>query len=883
MARFAQKHTSDFETGSDKYQHGYHFPTENYAHITKPGLSPQVVEEISHIKGEPEWMLKLRLQALKQFEAKSMPVWGADLSAINFDKIHYYLRPTDRQEKSWEDVPPEVKTTFERLGIPEAEREVLAGVKAQYDCLTADSRVFTDKGIKRIVDITTNDVVFSLNESTGLLEKQRVLGLASKGGRVVYEVRTQGGRTIEVTKNHPFYSLQKYVKPDSVRGRYKKEWKYLSDLNVGDLIGLATEIPDSGESFKVPEIKIPLSEVKSRNQFKEYTLNIEKRYAKLRFPSETNEDLMWLLGFYLGDGFLGGKISTESVSRYTRVCLAVAESDQQLRDEIKKISKELFDYNPLVSSEDCLVLNSVLFVQMIEKLGFIGSAATKKIPDWVFSLPRSQKLAFIGGYFDADGNVRSGSNNALVFTSISKEILNSLKLLAISCGLNPSHIWDFQSNYTYKGTTKINNGYRVQVSGQISMVGSRCLRKRQNFQERKYVHKFKTAKGTVFRSHTSDHLGFTKILSIKEIGEKPVYDIEVEGHHNFVANGLIVHNSEVVYGSLKEVFAKDGVIFLSMDDGLRQYPDLVKEYFGKVIPSGDNKFSALNTATWSGGSFVYVPPGVHVKMPLQTYFRINSENAGQFERTLIIVDEGAKVHYVEGCTAPSFSSNSLHSAVVEIFVKKGGRCQYTTVQNWYKNIYNLVTKRAWVEEEGEMIWTDFNMGSKVTMKYPSFILAGKGARGETLSMALAGAGQHQDTGSKAIHLAPHTSSTIVSKSISKDGGRTSYRGMVNVGPKATQSKNTVICDALLLDSLSRTDTYPTDKIFNSLVEVQHEATVSKIGDDQLFYLMSRGITEENARKMIVNGFVDDLVRKLPLEFAVEMNRLIDHEMEGSIG
>jgi Fe-S cluster assembly protein SufB len=278
-----------------------------------------------------------------------------------------------------------------------------------------------------------------------------------------------------------------------------------------------------------------------------------------------------------------------------------------------------------------------------------------------------------------------------------------------------------------------------------------------------------------------------------------------------------------------------------------------------------------------------VPKGVDVTIPLQTYFRINAENAGQFERTLIIVDTGAKIHYIEGCTAPNFSTGSLHSAVVEIFVKKGARCQYTTIQNWYKNVYNLVTKRAYVEEEAEMIWTDFNMGSKVTMKYPGFILAGKGARGETLSMALAGAGQHQDTGSKAIHLAPHTSSTILSKSISKDGGRTSYRGLVNVGPHAHDSQNTVICDALLLDGDSRSDTYPVDKIFNSRVAIQHEATVSKIGEDQLFYLMSRGIKEEDARKMIVNGFIGDLVKKLPLEYSVEMNRLIDHEMEGSIG
>ena len=356
-----------------------------------------------------------------------------------------------------------------------------------------------------------------------------------------------------------------------------------------------------------------------------------------------------------------------------------------------------------------------------------------------------------------------------------------------------------------------------------------------------------------------------------------------EAERSALAGVKAQYDSEVVYGSLQQVWAKDGVVFLSMDEALKQFPALVKEYFGTLIPSGDNKFAALNTAVWSGGSFVYVPPGVHVKLPLQTYFRINSPNAGQFERTLIIIDEGASAHYVEGCTAPSFSSSSLHSAVVEIFVKKGARCQYTTIQNWYKTVYNLVTKRARVDEEGTMIWTDFNMGSKVTMKYPSCILAGKGARGETLSMALASAGQHQDTGAKMIHLAPHTSSSVVSKSISKNGGRTSYRGKVYVGPKAEQSQNTVICDALLLDEHSRSDTYPIDTVFQQQVAIQHEATVSKVGDEQLFYLMSRGVTEEMARKMIVRGFVDDLIRQLPLEYAVEMNRLIDFEMEGSVG
>jgi len=459
---------------SNTYKPGFSYPTSDYVHILKPGLNSAVVKEISAIKSEPEWMLKQRLNALMQFEAKALPSWGADLSAINFEKIHYYLKPTDGQVKSWDEVPADVKTTFERLGVPQAEREVLAGVKAQYD-------------------------------------------------------------------------------------------------------------------------------------------------------------------------------------------------------------------------------------------------------------------------------------------------------------------------------------------------------------------------------------------------------------------------SEVVYGSLGKSYTEDGVIFLSMDEGLKQYPELIKEYFGKLVPAGDNKFSALNTAVWSGGSFVYVPKNVHVQLPLQAYYRINAPEAGQFERTLIIVEEGAEVSFVEGCTAPNFSSSSLHSAVVEIYVKAGGRCQYTTIQNWYQNVYNLVTKRARVEAEGEMIWTDFNLGSKVTMKYPGFVLAGKGAKGEILSMALAGEGQHQDAGSKVIHLAPHTSSSIVSKSISQNGGRTSYRGLVKATENATSAQNSVVCDAIILDPRSRSDTYPTIQSLNSQVKLVHEATVSKIGDDQLFYLMSRGVEEQEARKMIVNGFIEDLVRELPMEYAVEMNRLIDMQMEGSVG
>jgi len=343
------------------------------------------------------------------------------------------------------------------------------------------------------------------------------------------------------------------------------------------------------------------------------------------------------------------------------------------------------------------------------------------------------------------------------------------------------------------------------------------------------------------------------------------------------------YDSEVIYGSLRDELSREGVIFLSMDEGLAKYPELVKEHFATLIPPADNKFAALNSACWSGGSFVYIPKGVSVKMPLQAYFRINAQNMGQFERTLIIAEEGSFVHYVEGCTAPSYSSVSLHAAVVEIIVKKGARVRYTTIQNWSRNVYNLVTKRSWVGEDAVMEWVDGNLGSRVTMKYPSIYLMGKGARGEVLSLAYADSGQHQDTGAKMIHVAPHTSSVVISKSVSRGGGRCSYRGLLEINPGAFSSKSNVRCDALILDPLSRSDTYPTMKINEREVRVEHEATVSKIGADQLFYLRSRGVSESQATSMVVNGFIEPIVKELPLEYAVELNRLIELDMEGSVG
>ncbi len=356
-----------------------------------------------------------------------------------------------------------------------------------------------------------------------------------------------------------------------------------------------------------------------------------------------------------------------------------------------------------------------------------------------------------------------------------------------------------------------------------------------------------------------------------------------EAERKFLSGVKAQFESEVVYGSLKEDMAAKGVLFTDTDTAVREHSDLVREHFAKVIPPNDNKFAALNSAVWSGGSFIYVPPGVKIDFPLQAYFRINAESMGQFERTLIIVDEGAEIHYVEGCTAPMYSTESLHSAVVEIIVKRGGRCRYTTIQNWANNIYNLVTKRAMAYRDATMEWVDGNLGSRLTMKYPAVYMMEPGARGEILSIAFAGAGQHQDAGAKLVHCAPHTSGQITSKSISKNGGRSSYRGLVKVEKGAHHTKSNVVCDALILDPASRSDTYPYIEIAEQDVSVGHEASVSRIGEEQLFYLMSRGLSESEASAMIVNGFIEPLVKELPMEYAVEMNRLIQLQMEGSIG
>ncbi len=467
-------------------------------------------------------------------------------------------------------------------------------------------------------------------------------------------------------------------------------------------------------------------------------------------------------------------------------------------------------------------------------------------------------------------------------TSVNSALLYDVKELLVLSGITSGRVNRFEGAHSID-RDRVMVGYRLQLSGRFDRLPCRSPRRTARMNARKYPHTQTSVSGTTIRAHTSDMLGFVRIDSIESVGEEPVYDIEVAGHHNFVAEGFVVHNSEVVYHKNREDLEKRGILFTSMDVALREYPELVKEHFGTVIPPGDNKFAALNSAVWSGGSFIYVPPDTHVEMPLQAYFRINAENAGQFERTLIIADEGSSVHYVEGCSAPVYSTDSLHSAVVELIAKPGARIRYTTIQNWSPNVYNLVTKRARAETESTVEWIDGNLGSKLTMKYPAVVMTGPKAHGEVLSVAYAGAGQHQDAGAKMTHAAPETTSIIDSKSISKDGGRTTYRGLVKVEEGAHNVKSHVRCDALILDDDSRSDTYPYMEIDEKDARIGHEATVSKVGDDQLFYLMSRGLTEQQATAMIVNGFIEPITKTLPMEYAVELSRLIELNMEGSVG
>ncbi len=841
-----------------------------------PGITEKVVRMISKDKNEPAWMLQLRLKALEVFQKMPIPTWGPNLDKLKLNEITYFAKPNAKETNNWEEVPEDIRRTFERLGIPEAERTVLAGAGSQYDCLTSDSLVYTNpKGPVKIKNLKVGDTVFAWDEKTNKIVVSKVKAVLNKGDRPVFKVKV-AGREIKVTTNHPFLALVDKRKEGRKRARYAKEWKYLSDLKGGDVIAIATDIPDCGKSYKLPEIEVKRI-VKGRNQFGNISdMDISKSYNEIMLPKATNEDLMWFLGLFLGDGYIGYFKEKDKAN----VKIAIPESQPQLRKELIEICKRLFDYDLKSLYKDYVCINSTILARFLEKIGFSGNAKTKKIPDWVLTLPKNEKLAFLGGYLDSDGNVRDHKKSKeVVFTSINQNILLKAKQLCTYCGLQTSKITTFSSKHPFDKTREM-TGHRLHVSGNTSLLKSRYDFKRDRLFKKKYYAKFSSILETDLSSHCRDSLGFAKIKSIDYAGIEQVYDISVEKYKNFVAEGIIVHNSEMVYHNLKEEWTKQGVIFENMDVALQNYPELVREYFMKCVPITDHKFAALHGAVWSGGTFIYIPKGVKMQLPLQAYFRMNAKGAGQFEHTLIIVDEGAEVMYIEGCSAPVYNANSLHAGCVEVFVKKGARARYSSVENWSKNTYNLNTKRALVEEEGIMEWIGSNMGSCCTMLYPCSILKGKRARADHISIAFAGKGQNQDTGAKVIHLAEETSSTIKAKSISKDGGITTYRGLLKMNKGAKNAKSHTVCDALILDKDSISNTTPYMEINGESVDIAHEATTGRISEEKLFYLRSRGLSEENAMKLVVSGFIEPIVKQLPLEYAVELNRLIELELEG---
>ncbi|HEX6467568.1 MAG TPA: Fe-S cluster assembly protein SufB [Streptosporangiaceae bacterium] len=790
-----------------------------------------------------------------------MPTWGADLSDIDFDNIKYFVRSTEKQAASWDELPADIKNTYDKLGIPEAEKQrLIAGVAAQYECLSGLSRIWTaNRGQIWIKEIEPGDLVYAYDESGERFVVAPVKGAAQTDERLTYEIRA-GQRMIRATDNHPVLALRDERAPGAGRARWVRQWITVGELRVGDLIAVPRSLPETGAPFALPDLPAQTHHLETR----------------CRVPRETNEDLMWLLGLFIGDGNLQDSGKTH------RIQFAIPATDAELRAEIARVVDSLFGLRAIEADEYRVVINSKALVAWFVEIGFYGRSQSKRIPEWVYSLPVSQRLAFLGGWVDADGYIKPGADGSVILTCVSAPLIEQARELAELCGLIASGPWGFTQPHAHD-PGRLSGGFRLGISGDFERLGCRNPKRTARFGRRRYSHSFTSAKGLTFKAQCNEWLGFVPVKSIEPYLVEPVYDIEVDGPHNFIAEGMVVHNSEVVYHKIREDLEEKGVIFLDTDTGLKEHPEIFREYFGSVIPVGDNKFAALNSAVWSGGSFIYVPPNVHVEIPLQAYFRINTENMGQFERTLIIVDEGAYVHYVEGCTAPIYKSDSLHSAVVEIIVKKNARCRYTTIQNWSNNVYNLVTKRAVAYEGATMEWIDGNIGSKVTMKYPAVYLMGEYAKGETLSVAFAGEGQHQDAGAKMVHNAPHTSSTIVSKSVARGGGRTSYRGLVQVQDGAQHSKSTVKCDALLVDQVSRSDTYPYVDVREDDVEMGHEATVSKVSENQLFYLMSRGLTEDEAMAMIVRGFVEPIARELPMEYALELNRLIELQMEGAVG
>ncbi len=840
-------------------------------YIALPGINEELVRKISADKNEPEWMLKKRLKALELFEETPMPKWGPDLSELNFDKVVFYVDPDTEEARSWDDVPDDIKATFEKLGIPQAERESLAGVGGQYDsgsvyhnlkeewekqgiifenmdvavqkypemvkkyfmtncvpitdhkfamlhaavwsggCLPGNSKIFMENSeIKNISDIQEGDFVLTLNENKRKFEKSKVLAKINNGIKEVFEICV-GGRTLEATENHKFLCLEKSNKKLNDKGKkWFTKWKELKDISEGDILAIPKKIPNFGEKMKLPKL--------------EKTLKPNLRIS-IKVPDETNDDLMWFLGFYVGDGC--SYFPNENICH---ISLAIPDKDKELRKYMIELIEEIFNYEVKVKSERDIRINSKQLGNWIKDLNLDGGAKTKRIPNWIFGLPISQKMSFLAGLLDSDGFVEP-SLNSIRFELANEDLIKDIKLLAISCGLysDGKILKRLRKGSLLKRDNRIIKGgscFSCRISGRIKEIPSRNEFKINKLNQiKKYTFdKYNAVTGMNFISMTSEELGFARLKSKKKVGKKEVFDIQVEDNHNFIANGIVAHNS-----------------------------------------------------------FIYVPPGVKIDMPLQAYFRMNAMKGGQFEHTLIIADKGSEMHYLEGCSSPRYEESSLHAGCVEIHVMERAKVKYSSIENWSKNMYNLNTKRAIIHKNGKVDWLNGQTGSGKTMLYPCSILLGEGSSTESLGIAFAGAEQDQDTGTKVVHIGANTTSVLKSKSISKDGGISSYRGLVKIGKTAKNAVSSVECDALMIDDESVSNTFPSMEVEREDAQIVHEAKVGKIGDDEIFYLMARGFTEEQAKQMIVTGFAQDVIRRLPLEYAVELNKLIELEMEDSLG
>jgi len=573
--------TTDLDLG--RYKLGWS-DAEDYVFKPKKGLSAEIVLEMSERKGEPQWMRDFRLKALKRFYAKPMAPWFAvNMPDLDFDDIYYYVKPTEGQVKDWDALPDSIKSTYEKLGIPEAERKYLAGVTAQYECLRGSTRVWTTSGMRPIKELVPGDEVFSLDEASKQMTTGRVIAHGCSGDKEVFEI-TARGRTIGASANHPFLVLRDERQPGAKKARYRAVWVPVEDLRTGDLVAIATDVPDFGTSA---------------------SLLVPDRPEGSHYPTTTSEDLCWWAGVYLGDGFV-------KRGPYPVVEIAVDQTDVELVEEIRRVTHALFGIELVLSPDGSRLRGkgTAALAEFVELNGLGGTAHTKHLPEWCYGLPRAQRLALVAGLLDADGYVRDHpTSKDAMFCSANRALLSQLKELVALCGIGSSRVIDVRNRHPFD-RDRIMQAYHLRLSGPFDQLPTRSPRRRDRLGRRRYAHTYRTAKGTVFQAHTSEMLGFVRVDAIESVGVEPVFDIEVRGHHNFVAEGFVVHNSEVVFHRNRADLEAQGVLFCDMDTAVRDYPELVRRWFGTIIPPNDNKFAALNSAVWLGLSFIYVPPGV---------------------------------------------------------------------------------------------------------------------------------------------------------------------------------------------------------------------------------------------------------------------------------